>query len=313
MRLGKPSIARNRLVTIAKIVTSIGLFAFCLRGIEFKELARLLVGANVPYLIAGAALVLFETVLGAYRFKLLFDPFARLKLTSHVYQYFAAGYFNLFLPSSIGGDALRVIWLAKAAVSPSTAFSLVVIERVMGVCSLVLLSVLAQCWFELPRTIELFVTLAVVLTVLSLLAVALAYRYWRPRPINIRWVNDAVATLGLVLRDPKRILVVFVASVLYQIITVGITYVVVLAFSLPVHWLAVFALVPLVWFATFLPISVGGLGVREASFIFLFATIGISQEAAMIMSIGTYAIFVWAGIVGGVWFTATQARPGKAP
>jgi uncharacterized membrane protein YbhN (UPF0104 family) len=238
----------------------------------------------------------------------LFDGLARLKLTSHIYQYFSAGYFNLFLPSSIGGDTMRVMWSSKSDIIPTAAFSLIVIERLLGVGSLILLSVVASFWLELPSEIELIVMALLLLTVAIFALLLFVHRYWRSWAVNIRWVTEALNTVDSVIANPWRLLAVFLASILYQIITVGITHLVVLAFSLPVDGLAIYALVPLLWFATFLPISVGGLSVREASFIFLFATVGVEHGAALIMSIGIYAIFAFAGIVGGVWFSAAQFR-----
>jgi glycosyltransferase 2 family protein len=298
----------NQLFAAAKIVISVCLFTYCLSSIELGKVTHSLTGANIGYLIIAAALVLFETMLGAYRFKLLFDRFSELKLSVHIYQYFAAGYFNLFLPSSIGGDAMRVLWLAKTNVTPSAAFSLIVIERVMGVASLILLSALAQCWVELAREIEVLVTVALLATIIGLGLLIFSRRLWRRWRVKTPWIRDALSVLDIVVSHKGRMFAVFFASMLYQIMTVGITYLVVLAFSLPLTWLTVYALVPLVWFVTFLPISVGGLGIREASFIYLFATVGTGAESALVMSIGTYAVFIFAGIVGGVWFTARQIR-----
>lgn len=72
----------------------------------------------------------------------------------------------------------------------------------------------------------------------------------------------------------------FLVSALYQILTVGITYIVVIAFGLNVRAATVFTLMPLVWFTTLVPVSPGGLGLREVGFIFLFGQLAVSEERA---------------------------------
>jgi hypothetical protein len=74
----------------------------------------------------------------------------------------------------------------------------------------------------------------------------------------------------------------------------------------------VFALSPLVWFVTLLPISVGGLGVREAGFITIFALVGTSKEEAVLLSLGTYAGLTAIGVVGAAWF-AWKRITGPSP
>ena len=72
------------------------------------------------------------------------------------------------------------------------------------------------------------------------------------------------------------------------------------AFRIDVTALEVFAFVPLIWFLTMVPLSLGGLGVREAGFVYLFGTVGVAEGASLLLSLGTYAGLVAAGAVGGV-------------
>ena len=47
-----------------------------------------------------------------------------------------------------------------------------------------------------------------------------------------------------------------------------------------------------------IPISMGGIGLREISFVYLFSLIGISNENALVISIGAYLRFIIAGMIG---------------
>ena len=89
------------IMRIGKVAISLLLFAYCLSIIDFSRLGALGRGANIMLLLACLLLVIIETIIGAYRFKFLFDGVERLRVRTHIYQYFAAGYFNLVLPSSM--------------------------------------------------------------------------------------------------------------------------------------------------------------------------------------------------------------------
>jgi uncharacterized protein (TIRG00374 family) len=175
----------------------------------------------------------------------------------------------------------------------------------MGVYTLIIVSVTAACFAELPDNVEWIIAVAAVLAFSSLLILVLFHRLLRP---GVSALRDAFAAIATVFRDRGRVASALFVSLVYQAATVAVTFIVVLAFNLQVPASAVFALVPLVWFATFLPIGVGGLGVREASFIFLFSYVGVDQETALVMSLGTYAAFAAAGLIGGAWFTMAQTR-----
>lgn len=309
--MGEPVFMSKGQLRIAKATVSVGLFAYCLSLVDFERLSDLALEASLGYLGIGAALVLLETALGGYRFKLLFDNVCRLNLRTHVFQYFSAGYFNLFLPSSMGGDAARVIWLAGGGVTHTAALTLIVIERLLGVYSLVIVSIAASWIAQLPRVLEQMIHLAAGAALLALIVLYVLYRATRTiRPASAV-LNEVRVTTAAVIANRRRLIGAFIMSLAYQALTVALTYLVVLAFALQVPSPAVFALVPLVWFATFVPITIGGLGVREASFIFLFAPLGVDREAALLMALGTYALFLFAGIIGGAWFTRVQWYRGE--
>ena len=67
------------------------------------------------------------------------------------------------------------------------------------------------------------------------------------------------------------------------------------------------AFVPIVNFLGMLPISLGGLGVREAGFVFFLGTVGISSEAAFTMSLLIYFLGV-GSTLPGAWFYLSGAR-----
>jgi hypothetical protein len=50
-----------------------------------------------------------------------------------------------------------------------------------------------------------------------------------------------------------------------------------------------------------IPISLGGLGLREISFAYLFSLVAVQREDALIISLGTYLTLVMSGFLGGLF------------
>ena len=68
--------------------------------------------------------------------------------------------------------------------------------------------------------------------------------------------------------------------------------------------------VPLSMAATFVPISVGGAGVREAAFVAMFGFVGVGAEVALAGSLLMYAVQLSMGAIGGL---VQMRRPEKLP
>ena len=96
-------------------------------------------------------------------------------------------------------------------------------------------------------------------------------------------------------------------SVLIRIVWGLGCYVVAWAMGLPIGLLTLFAFISLVDLVRLMPISVGGLGVREWAVIALFATLGITREQALTFSILAFAPIYLNAIVGGLLYISNAS------
>jgi hypothetical protein len=289
---------------LLKLVIGLGVLGYVLTTLDIGVLRTLAQRASLPHLLAITAVALAGHVVGALRFKLLADPVARLSALEHVRQYFVGAYFSMFLPSSMGGDGVRVLLLKGQGVPASAAASLVFTERALGAISLVLVAAGAALASTLPRELTFLLVLAAAGTIPGLLVAHLLSQKLSPKnPLLRQAVEAARAALS-----HGRLLPALVMSIVYQVATVYVTVVVDQALGLGVHAAMVLALAPLIWFVTLLPISVGGLGVREAGFVIVFAWGSVDRERALLLSLGTYAGLAVIGLVGALWFTWDRVR-----
>jgi glycosyltransferase 2 family protein len=223
-------------------------------------------------------------------------------------------FFNLALPTSVGGDVVRVWCLASqqgsgpASGRRLTALLSVLAERVNGVVVLVALACVSALLCPIP--LKEWIVWAVVgigtLTILGLATVpalrALFASFPRlaasPKLAHLRRLVDGGCSYC---HQPGVLVNATLLSVIVQVGNVVIGYLIGQALELPVPVLYYGLIVPLVALLALLPISVNGMGVREAGFVVLLAPLGIDEAWAATFG---FLLFAVAAVVslGGVGF-----------
>jgi uncharacterized protein (TIRG00374 family) len=288
------------LVTVLKLLCSAAVLVYFATTVDFSITEKLVAGTDLGFV---ALLVLFavtEPALAGLRFKLLLDPVARLPLAKHIAYYYSAYYFNLVLPSSLGGDGVRFVFLSRHGIAKSQAATALVAERVLGIFSLIFVCGVSALFADLPTDAERTVFVAVAAAAAGVAGLWVASRVAGRLEIKSEIVSKIASALTELGRPTPRLAAAFGISVIYQAVGVLLTVMAACAFRIDVTALQVFAFVPLIWFLTMVPLSLGGLGVREAGFVYLFGTVGVAEGASLLLSLGTYAGLVAAGAVGGV-------------
>ena len=246
-------------------------------------------------LSAAVATMLVGVVLSAWRWQevlLVFDaPVTIRTLTGH---HLAGQFVGNVLPSTIGGDVLRVSRSAKTIGSTTTAFASVVLERLSGMLALPMLVVLGfavrpsllhadHAWFALLVAGLTVAVLGLILFVAG--HPALAGRY----ATNENWTRFIGAVfqgIDRARREPRRIVRVLVAALVYQVTIVGSYLLIFHALDAHVSIAGAFAFIPAVSMLQALPISLGGLGVRESALVLfrhgLGATSGVATTAGLL-------------------------------
>jgi uncharacterized protein (TIRG00374 family) len=259
-------------------------------------------------LLALAVLVAFAgVVLSAWRWQrvlIVFDTHVPLRvLTSH---YFAGLFVGNVLPSTIGGDVLRVSRVANATGSSPVAFGSVVLERLTGFVALPLLVVIG---FALRPSmingehawVALFVG-GVTLGVLGAVLFAaghpkIAGRYAK----NEGWTRFIGAVhLGVdrLRREPKQAVPVIATAMLYQLSVIAVFALIFRALDLPVPLAAVLAFAPAVLMLQVLPISLNGLGVRESALLLFLGAFGVSHGQAIAAGLLFYGALLLVSMFG---------------
>lgn len=219
-------------------------------------------------------------------------------------RYWAASFYNNLLPGSIGGDVIRIAGLARSGAAVTTVTLSVLADRATGLWAGMVLGLAGTLMSKSLPYRSLLLPAFTLLVVGGMLAVLLV-------PTLTRWLPQhltRLVALGALLRR-IRLLPTLSWSIAFQALVVLQFYVLARALQIPVgaSECAVYAQATVL--ATLLPISLNGIGVREATLVFFLGTIGVRPEAATVMGTLIYMTAALASLLGAA-VVVYQSRRG---
>jgi uncharacterized protein (TIRG00374 family) len=291
------------------------------RDFEWASLRTVLAAMPLWFYVGSFAAVLFGQLVYAYRWRLILVALG-LRLPHRVVaeQYIVGIFFNNFLPSTVGGDWVKVYYLGRREGYLRVGAS-VLIDRVLGLVLLAALSV-ALLWAtdrQEPAVVAARTVLTTALVALMLgLGVVLVARPWVERQVA-RWrrspaEGDSVGSLfkhiARVARQPA-VLAGSSLAVLAYFLVLGVVYqqFIAMATGRTPNFMAVTAIITAIATLSNVPISFNGLGVREQLHLALFAGFGLNREAAAGMSLLLFAhLLVISAAGAALWLRSSAAE-----
>lgn len=305
---------RRLLFLSARIIVSLALLYLALRGINFAAIEARLTQINLSWIVAAALINLIQIFLGALRWREI-SALCQAPLTDlQAFRYNMIGaFFNQTLPSSIGGDAVR-LWLVKhTGAGWRAATYSILTDRAIGLIALALIIVASLPWsYQLiadsnGRLALVFVDFAALGGGLGFLL--LGHLPWRW--LKTWWPTKHVHACSVIANKvifnwrsgPK----IATLSLSIHVLAVVIAWCAVRSISAPANFEQVFMLIPPIMLITMMPISIAGWGVREATMMVAFGYAGLAQMDGTVVSILFGAVYFIVGALGGlVWILSTE-------
>lgn len=307
---------RGRVWAAVRVVASIAMLAVLLpRAIGY--LRPLLHPATAAWLVGAVAVTLVGVVLATLRWhRVLAALDVRARVRPLLAHYLAGLFVSNFLPTTIGGDVLRVSRLAASNGETPRSFASVVLERLTGwiVLPVISLVTLAINPGLLRPPIDEASHLVVAISLITLTALGLVLfgasspRVGRRLERQVGWlrfVNAIHLGLARFRHSPGMAMEVLVVGFAYQLAVVLAAFLSAKALGLPVSWTAVLAFMPAVAIVQVLPApTIGGLGVREGAFVLFLHPLGVSADQAITLGLLVYGINLVASLFGAPAFAA---------
>ena len=294
--------------SVIKLLVSLGILFFFFFTVDYEKLSLITSRLNYTYAFLMLVLILAGNFIAAVRFRLLISVKKTIRIFDLMKQYFIGSFFNNFLPTAIGGDAVRMFLVSQFGIPKTTAAFFIIVERLIGFYSLICIAFLSSFFWGVPRHLSIFVTVLLLSCSLVMAAIFSPRINSLFKKFNLRIFDQITGNINLLRSDRAIISATFILSICYQLVSISISYCVAMAINLHIPVISFLTLVPLVWIVTMIPVSFGGLGLRELSFIYLLAQINIPKEGALIVSLGTYGALITSGIIGMFFFLSGRLK-----
>ena len=313
---------RRILLSIIKIVISAALLYLALRKANFSDLASRIDVASLGWIGLAISATFLQIFIGVLRWRIVSaECDAPLPIRQAMRYNLIGSFFNQTLPSSIGGDAVRLWLLARAGAGWRAATYSIFVDRAIGLIALAVMIVATLPWsYQLisdpyGRSALLLVDFAALAGGVGFLVVGRLPWPWLKTWWGTHHIYACAVIANRVVFSRKHGVTIAVLSIFVHVLAVVIAWCVVRSIAAPVGFGQTFQLIPPIMLITMLPISIAGWGVREATMALAFGYAGLMTNEGINISLLFGAVSFIVGAFGGlVWvFSAEKAAQGAAP
>lgn len=300
----------------AKLIFSLSILVYILlKIVPISDIIQEVKKASLIWLIISFSLHIFGILISAYRWQILTRAQGeKIPLGYLARSYLVASFFNNFLPTRFGGDIVRIWDGSRYSNSLLKSSAVVLVERLTGVIVLLSFAFIASLIrLDLVQTIPIiwaalisgFLGLCMVGLFFSPLGEKLVQKI--PEKRFLGSLKSKLLEFREALRKYKEKKRIFFQalfwSLLLQVNVILHYYLVGKAFSLAVPLLDYFIFIPIILLILTIPITIGGLGLREIIYIEVFKFYAIEQAAALsfpLIADLTFALLI--GLIGAVFY-----------
>jgi uncharacterized membrane protein YbhN (UPF0104 family) len=308
---GRSTGKSGTLGSVLKIGVTVAAVALLLRQVDERTMAEALASSRPGPVLAAVLLYLVGQSITAWRWQLIARAVGfRETLGRVVAWYYIGMFFNLFGPSTVGGDVVRSLYLGAPTSKRALALNTVIFDRLSGLTMLVIVAIVAFAafgTFGLPMPLV-WLTVAV--------GAGLAGGWWivpavvkRVLPESNRFRKLVELDLRPFWDDVSLLLATSAVSLFFHVVQIGAAFLVGQAVGLEVPWQYYFIFHPLVSIFSALPISLAGLGIREVGYVWFLSTgAGVTEEHAAAFAVLWFAVLLASSLAGGLVFLAEGAE-----
>jgi uncharacterized membrane protein YbhN (UPF0104 family) len=207
-----------------------------------------------------------------------------------------------FLPSTVGGDGVRLLSLLRFEEDRSLAFSTIIIDRMINVLAMLILLPVSFIVFDLSFLVS-----------VSFIKYKGSFFTWF---INLfqRIINKTKSFLSgfsVWLNSPRKLM--FSVCISWSAIFIYFLSIWILAVNLgmSVKFYQVIGVTVITYLITLLPISINGYGLREVTITGLYSYLGASLEAAISLAIISRLLYLSTTLIGAIWLPENITYLGK--
>jgi uncharacterized protein (TIRG00374 family) len=297
---------RKNILILCRYLFSIILLAVLLRGSRFNLITDFFKSLDPLSIMLAVTFFFSAHFISSVKWRL----FTSKMTLSDLFKWtLISNFYSMLLVGQLSGDLMRVLGMRNTGVKTGTLVTITLYDRLTGVIGLLTITVFSLVLSPAEKSLPGIFFIAVTLCLFAALLLTgflylLSLRAGNTRPdSNGRISNKILLKIGFnsdVSCNLKTLISSFMFSIVFHLFAAA-TIIVIAQKIIPqvsiIDWLWVMGLVSII---TLIPLSVGGLGIREAGFIGILYYLGISREQSIVLSLSAYSIQLIGALTGGI-------------
>lgn len=296
---------------LLRVGVAIALVASLAWGFDLQSAGQSIAQASLLLFTVALAMTVVAQAITTIRWRGLVEAVGLHTSFSNLFQwYFHGMFFSLCLPTSIGGDVYKAVKLGKVTGKYTLATCTQIADRAIGLTALLMIgaaAITAQALdFGLLGMIGLTVAYSVVAGLGGFAALWMLPKVGKYLP-GWSLISTKLEQLAPYKRQPLVLTFAYAISLMVQAINIGTVVVLGLALGLNVPIVAFLITVPAAMLLSALPLSIGGVGVREGSLALALAQYGVTHEQGLAIGVLWFLTVLISGLLGGVMYLFASA------
>lgn len=317
---------------LLRIGVSLLIIYFLLTQIPFSQIISIITSSQPSFIILSILLCTLIMIISTLRWQILLSYMGyRYHFNLLLKLIFITNFFNIYLPGGVVGDVVRTGILPKERnskdnnkINISSVTASVITDRIIGLLGLMFLAFIGfVLYYKLLLDSKLLLVFGIIsLGILFLFLIlfskrvqsltkrifALPLRVFLPVKTKIQDVTNSL----LIYRERYSVFAIAIPlTILSHLCMISSFYLLAQSIDVNISFLKLVAFVPIIDIISAIPISMGGVGIREATTILLFSTEGIQATQAMSISLLYFAILAFLGAIGGCVYIIHRIKINK--
>lgn len=288
-----------------KIVLNVAVFVICvvliIKKVDIPNVMSLAGTVDFRIFIFTVSISILRTWLSGIRWELLHPnniggmskwAYFRLSMLSHL--------FNLFMPGALGGDIVKTAYAFNEGQGQKVKKVIAVfVDRTIGLISIMVLGMIAliashkQLPINLWQAVLLFFASGgFMILLLSDRVLTVVDAISRKMVIGRRFIDAGLVnwreSVSFYKDNSHKVLSSLALCAPIHLVSFTIYYVLAISIGMNIGFMEMVFAIAIMWLITAVPISVGGMGVRELSLVWLLGIFGVSSEQAVSLALLGY-------------------------
>lgn len=287
----------NKVINLVKALMSITLFSILIKYCDFQELLRTFKKVGLIPILISFCIFIVSKIISAIKWKIFLPECKLRELNKAIFE---SQLYSLMLPGQIFGEASKIVVLHNSDSDDSKIMTSVIVDKITGIISLFILGTFGILFssISLPKYLTLsfvifsiFSIILLIIPKIEILNDLILFIFNKLTNVKILWIEKIFSFLlkiyniwAMYLENVSNICLSIFIGIIYQILCSSQSWIISNSIGLKISFFEYMWISPAMTIVLLLPITIGGLGLREVSFVSFLSLFNIEKENALVIS-----------------------------